>query len=132
MGNRIVALFLALTLSPVLAGTGSGEGPNHRPQDVDHELRAAVAWIMKLEGLRVVKSQRSEDYNEYRLDQSQAKQVMDSIRDGLTKRAWKYSEKKAEDGSETISASKEKHQLTISLQRKGDEPRLIVEIVETE
>lgn len=131
MGNRIVALFLALVLSPVMAGTGSGEGPNNRPQDIDHELRAAVAWIMKIDGLKVARSQRTEDFNEYLLDQSQAERVMDTIRTGLTKRAWKFSEKKDKNGNETINALKDNHKLTISLSRKGAEPRLIVEIVDT-
>lgn len=133
MRNALVALILGVVLvlsGPATAGTGGAEGPASAGRDVDHELRAAVRWIFKLDGLTVVKSQRSEDFNEYRVDQSKSGgAIMKTIRDGLSKRKWSVkSEKKSEN--EVIKASKGDKEMTVFLKTSGAEPRLMVEVVE--
>lgn len=121
---------LLVITGPVLAGTGGAEGPAGSGRDVDHELRAAVRWIFKLDGLVVVKSQRSEDFNEYRVDQSRSsKALMETIREGLAKRKWSVS-KKGDQQSEVIKAVRGDKEVTVFLKKNGAEPRLMVEVVE--
>jgi hypothetical protein len=125
----IFMFFLGLALvSPVWAGTGGAEDPSNGNQDVDQALRTAVRWILSIKGLKVIQSERTADFNEYRIDQkASGGAVMKSIADGLNQRKWKVTSKQ-DAKSQVIEASKDGKKLKVSLAKSGKEPRLTVEI----
>ncbi|MGE0491913.1 MAG: hypothetical protein AB7S38_22060 [Vulcanimicrobiota bacterium] len=116
---RVLLLILLLVWSPALAGSPSGPKTptgGWLIEDADHVIQEEILWTGKIQGLKLQKYQRTQQWNEYTYAQGRdTSKLSQEVIGGFQKRGWKV--KKGANG--VISGTKGDMDLTVTITSKS-------------